>query len=100
MLGAWTIANAVPLFSDIVNITGSLLSTQFSLTLPAFIYLAIWWKGDSGFNSFSERCFIPACVAVLVLAAYLTVVGTYSSVDLMLQHARDGVSIPFGCNSP
>merc|ERR1712070_1000788 len=28
MVGGWIVANAVPLFSDIMNITGSIFSTQ------------------------------------------------------------------------
>lgn len=96
---AYVVASSIPLFSDIVNITGGLLSTQVGLTFPALLYLALQrrcpelvlggWRG-----SVASGC----CCLSLILAAYFTTVGTTSSVALMVQHAGDGVNAPFACN--
>lgn len=99
LAAAWVVANAVPLFSDIVNITGNLLSTQFSFTLPGILYLCMHWKRQrSAPRSLMDEVFVAGSVAVLCVGAYFTVVGTYSSVSVMVKHAADGSSTVFGCD--
>lgn len=123
MLLAYVVANSVPLFEDIVNVTGGALSTQAAFTIPGILFLALQWHRHKSRiaapqaqahlvhdgaevrvptrKSFADVCFqrgltVVTCL-VLVLAAYCTVVGTISSVALMVDHAREGVNRPFQC---
>merc|ERR1712224_573667 len=97
MMGAWLVANSMPLFTDIINITGSLLQTQLAFTIPAFMYLSLRRQGLTGDEEGLGKFFMPISYLVLVMAAYFTAVGTYSSVRQMIDHATNGINPPFSC---
>jgi len=98
----YVVANSVPLFSDIVGITGSLFSTTLGLTFPPMLYLGMYYQKNDVLEFKLTPCARKSiaifCVIVLIIAAYLTIVGTASSVAIMLQHFADGEGgLPFSC---
>ena len=44
MVVGYVIAESVPLFSDVVGITGSLFSTTLGLTFPPMLYLGMYYQ--------------------------------------------------------
>jgi len=93
---SWVLANVIPYFSDIVNITGGLLSTQCAFTVPCTLYLALWKQGFLKTGRGTQFLAI-ASAATLLLSAYCTISGTISNVILLQQHAAEGGESPFGC---
>lgn len=93
---AWVVANLIPHFSDIVNITGGLLSTQLAFTVPAVLYVTLWQqrflKRSTGMRSIAIVCF-----AILCMSAFCTISGTISNFILLIEHFGDGADSPFGC---
>mmetsp|Transcript_4957 Transcript_4957/g.8660 ORF Transcript_4957/g.8660 Transcript_4957/m.8660 type:complete len:503 (+) Transcript_4957:23-1531(+) len=99
MGAAYIVANTIPLFSDIVNITGGLLSTQVGFIFPSSLYLALQRYHPELVSAGCRRFLMSACCcAALCMGLYFTFVGTVSSVALMAQHAADGVNAPFTCS--
>jgi len=100
MTCAWILANSIPLFSDIVSITGALLSTQCAFTFPAVLFLSLWRQGFLAKAPGSANLYnvMAVCaVGLLVLAVYSTISGTLSSVVVMLNDAKGGTAGPFAC---
>merc|ERR1711998_204654 len=74
----WVLANAVPLFSDIVNMQGAGLSTWSGLTIPALLMMAITWKrGD-----IKSRALLWISIGILSASMYICVVGSLSSASI------------------
>lgn len=95
---AYVVANSIPLFSDIVSLTGGLLSTQCAFTLPAVLFLALHRQGLCEGKPALNRIICMLCYFTLVLSAYSTVAGGVSSVLVMISDARNGGDFgPFGC---
>merc|ERR1719329_80214 len=83
MAVAWNVANAVPLFSDLVSVTGGALCPQYAFTFPPLFYLAILQKGKLGPRSAKHTAMAVASVMTLLLSAWCTFVGTASSIIVL-----------------
>jgi len=99
MAVGWVVANAIPLFSNIVNITGGALCPQYAFTFPPLFYLAMLSRGSLGKRTGRQTAMAVAAVLTLILSAYSTVVGTLSSVIVMVNDLNDA-GAPFGCKLP
>jgi len=111
MGACYVFANAIPLFEDIVNMTGSLLSTQCVFIIPGMLFLALHWKGansgqeDDGQDGRAEqpcrtsRLLVAGSWASVALGVYLAVTGTVSSVAVISTKLSAGGSGPFSCQA-
>mmetsp|Transcript_25384 Transcript_25384/g.84855 ORF Transcript_25384/g.84855 Transcript_25384/m.84855 type:complete len:325 (+) Transcript_25384:184-1158(+) len=99
---AYVVANSVPLFTDIVNLTGGLLSTQCAFTLPALLYLSLRFRlpnlAGNPLGPRAQRACVAGAYVSLFLGAYFTVFGAGSSLLVLIKHAQEGLNPPFGCN--
>merc|ERR1712125_135518 len=98
---AYVIANVVPMFSDLVSVTGAFLSSALGFVFPAMLYLGLYWRTPAVLESRMSRCAqnLTAVFSYICLAAgmYLVVVGTFSSLSVLMHDARSGGKAPFSC---
>ncbi|XP_062227350.1 amino acid transporter AVT1I-like [Phragmites australis] len=81
--GTAVVALAVPFFADVVALTGALLSCTATMLLPCLCYLRVRAKVRP-----SEKMYRPetaACAAIIVVAAAIVGLGTYSSVKQIVR---------------
>jgi len=94
------VANGIPKFDHLVDLIGALLVVPLCFILPVIFFVAHLYRG-------SERAFTGGnsghvlqmvCWAVLIVAAFLWLVGTYSVVKDIANPSgkREG---PFGCHA-
>lgn len=93
---ALIIAEAIPFFSDLLDLISSLFISGFSFYLPAIMWLALVRKG----SIFARHNILQGCMALFTLAFGLVVLvaGLYSSVTSIKQEYTGGsVRTPFSC---
>merc|ERR1712232_342292 len=92
------LANSVPLFQDIVSLTGALLSAQCGLVIPCILFLALRWKRPMDSAPLAD-CLTAVCAWLAGgLGIYLVVAGTYSSITLIAKDLAQGGNAPFSCH--
>lgn len=94
------VANGIPKFDHLVDLIGALLVVPLCFILPVIFFMARWYKASERalVNGTSARVLQMVCWAVLVFAAFLWVVGTYSVVKKIATASGNGEG-PFGCNA-
>ncbi|GAO19195.1 uncharacterized protein UV8b_08292 [Ustilaginoidea virens] len=98
-LVAWVIAEAVPIFSDLLSLASALFVSGFSFWIPAIMWFKLLCRG-SWYSKENLLTSIASIVAFIVGAVTL-VAGTYSTiVDIIQETAQGSAHSPFACRSP
>ncbi|CAK8987897.1 unnamed protein product [Durusdinium trenchii] len=95
MAACYTLANAIPLFQDVVNLSGALLSTQCVFILPGVLFLALC-SFELVQREGQVAVWIGSWSAILV-GVYLIIMGTLSSIVVISAKLSSGSSRPFSC---
>ncbi|KAL2395899.1 N amino acid transport system protein [Exophiala dermatitidis] len=102
-LGAWVIAEAVPVFSDLLGLTSALFASWFTLGLSGMFWMKMnlmqqgrWWKVvPRGRWSFGKSLLLLVNMLNITVGAILCVVGLYASIYSMVQNGA--TNKPFSC---
>uniref|UniRef100_L2GHZ4 Neutral amino acid transporter n=1 Tax=Colletotrichum fructicola (strain Nara gc5) TaxID=1213859 RepID=L2GHZ4_COLFN len=93
---AFVIAEAVPFFSYLVGLIGSICCMPTCLIIPAFMGLYMDWEVRSLSKAKMGLCLLH-CFTV-VLASFMTVAGTYTTIQSIVDAYRSGeVGSAFTC---
>jgi len=105
----YTIANSIPLFQDVVNITGAMLSTQCAFIIPGLLFLALHRKGGGVDGEQEDGRPRRPCQAegAMLAGSWLTVMigvclaatGTVSSLAVVSSKLSAGGNEPFSCHA-
>ncbi|KIY01509.1 uncharacterized protein Z520_03061 [Fonsecaea multimorphosa CBS 102226] len=91
-LGAWLIAEAVPVFNHLLGLTSALFASWFTFGLSGMFWMHLNLYGK--WTCAKAFLFVLNCVNILV-AAILFAVGTYSSIAAMVENGA--TNKPFSC---
>ncbi|KAG7048278.1 neutral amino acid transporter [Colletotrichum scovillei] len=93
---AFIIAEAVPFFSYLVGLIGSICCMPTCLIIPAFMGLYMDWEKRS--SSKVKMSFCALHIFTIVLGSFMTVVGTYTTIQSIIDAYNDGrVGSAFTC---
>lgn len=96
---AWVIAEAIPIFNDLLSIMSSLFVSAFSFYIPAVMWFALIKEGK-----WSDRKNLPLSIlnaGIFIFGVILLVGGLYGSVvDIMKHFASGKVGGAFSCGTP
>ena len=90
---AFTIANAIPVFSDLLGILGALLVSWMSLGLPALFYLSL--NRGRLWTTWRKRCLTALNIFIFVFCCFVCGSGTWASVKSIA--ASSVTRKPFSC---
>ncbi|KAJ9609013.1 hypothetical protein H2200_006784 [Cladophialophora chaetospira] len=94
-LGAWLIAEAVPVFGDLLSLTSALFASWFTFGLSGMFWLHMNRVSEWCNWSFGKRVLFVVNVLNVVVALVLFGVGTWASIYSMV---KNGASTrPFSC---
>lgn len=93
---AWVIAEAIPIFSDLLSLASALFVSGFSFWIPAIMWFKLLCKG----HWFSrENCLISlGCILAFIVGVVTLGAGTYATIDDIVSppfHQRGGSGVPF-----
>lgn len=94
MAACFLVANLIPLFQDIVNLTGALLSSQVVFILPSVLFLAVCPYEAAKLEGTLATWI--GCWCAIFLGICLALVGTVSSLLVIASKLSSG-SGPFSC---
>ncbi len=94
-LGAWLIAEAVPVFSDLLSLTSALFASWFTFGLSGMFWLHMNRVNEWRYWSFGTRVLFVINVLNILVALILFGVGTWASIYSMVK--GDGTRKPFSC---
>ncbi|KAK2041189.1 transmembrane amino acid transporter [Colletotrichum somersetense] len=95
---AWIIAEAIPIFSDLLSLASALFVSGFSFYIPAIMWFAILCKG----KWFARENILISLGSILafIVGAVVLVAGTYSTiVDIIDETSTGRAHKPFACRS-
>ncbi|KAH8173717.1 transmembrane amino acid transporter protein [Sarocladium implicatum] len=93
---AFIIAGAVPFFSYLIGLIGSLCCAPTCLIIPAFMGLYMDWQNRSTSKAKMAICVFH--IFVVALGSFVTVTGTYTTVQSIVDaYAAGAVGKPFTC---
>ncbi|ETS04877.1 transmembrane amino acid transporter [Trichoderma reesei RUT C-30] len=93
---AWVIAEAIPIFSDLLSLVSALFVTGFSYWIPAIMWFRLLCKG----NWFSRKNILITLGSVLafIIGVVALVAGTYATIDDIIRETSNGSTTrPFSC---
>ncbi|KAL2201782.1 hypothetical protein CC79DRAFT_1281382 [Sarocladium strictum] len=94
---SFIIAGAVPFFSYLIGLIGSLCCAPTCLIIPAFMGLYMDWQHRSQSKAKLAICIFH--MVVVVLGSFVTVTGTYTTIQSIVDAYNDGtVGSPFTCS--
>ncbi|EXJ85496.1 hypothetical protein A1O1_05860 [Capronia coronata CBS 617.96] len=102
-LGAWVIAEAVPVFSDLLGLTSALFASWFTLGLSGMFWIKMnltrngqrWKVVPRNGWSFSKTMLLLVNLLNIGVGAILCVVGLYASISSMVHNGA--TNKPFSC---
>jgi hypothetical protein len=100
---AWLIAETVPIFSDLVNLTGALFASWFTFGFSGMFWFQINWERKNWFRQWMQatprkRLLFLVNLGNIIVALALFGVGTYTSVLGMIDNGKEGKTTkPFSC---
>lgn len=97
-LVAWLIAETIPDFNALLALVSALFGSWFTYGIAGWLYLYDYSRGAIKKN-WKSRTQIVTSVGLLVLAAALMGLGTYSAIQVIISKT-DGKSFSCGDNSP
>ncbi|KAK1981919.1 transmembrane amino acid transporter [Colletotrichum cereale] len=95
---AWVIAEAIPIFSDLLSLASALFVSGFSFYIPAIMWFALLCKG----KWFARENILISLGSILafIVGAVTLVAGTYSTiVDIINETTTGSAHKPFACRS-
>ncbi|KEZ39569.1 hypothetical protein SAPIO_CDS9472 [Scedosporium apiospermum] len=94
---AFIIAAAVPFFSYLIGLIGSLCCAPTCLIIPAFMGLYMDWEKRGTSRAKAAICYFH--IFTIVLGAFITITGTYTTVQSIVDAYKLGtVGKPFTCS--
>ncbi|KAL5090783.1 hypothetical protein Trisim1_004089 [Trichoderma cf. simile WF8] len=93
---AWVIAEAIPIFSDLLSLVSALFVTGFSYWIPAIMWFRLLCKG----NWFSRKNILITLGSILafIIGVVALVAGTYATIADIIRETSDGSTTrPFSC---
>jgi amino acid transporter len=79
----WILANAIPVFNSLLNISSSLLLSWFTWGVTMLFWFHLNWNGK--WQSSGKKMALAALnVLILVLVMFMMVPGMYASIDALL----------------
>ncbi|RSL88338.1 hypothetical protein CDV31_016080 [Fusarium ambrosium] len=94
---AFIIAGAVPFFSYLIGLIGSLCCAPTCLIIPAFMGLYMDWESRGTSKVKQMLCYFH--IFTVVLGAFMTVTGTYTTIQSIIDAYKLGtVGTPFTCS--
>ncbi|KAL6850718.1 hypothetical protein ACO1O0_007843 [Amphichorda felina] len=94
---AFIIAGAVPFFSYLIGLIGSLCCAPTCLVIPAFMGLSLEWKSRKESKVKMATCCLH--IFTVVLGLFITVSGTYTTIQSIVDAYNSGaVGKPFTCS--
>lgn len=90
---AWVIAEAIPIFSDLLSLVSALFVTGFSYWIPAVMWFCLlskrdeWFSGKNIFISLGSILAFIIGVVALVAGTYATIADIVSTTDNFLSFA-------------
>ncbi|TWU71012.1 hypothetical protein ED733_002463 [Metarhizium rileyi] len=95
---AWVIAEAIPIFSDLLSLASALFVSGFSFWIPAIMWFKLLCRGH--WYSKENLPISLASMVAFVIGAVTLVAGTYSTiVDIMKETNEGSAHSPFACRS-
>ena len=94
MLGAWLVANAIPFFAQLLSLVAAMFMGLLAFGYPSLLYILACKKTG-------QRIGIPEwilLVFMLALTAFLTGVGTYSNIKVLIDNFSE-YGLPFSCQT-
>ncbi|OLN87130.1 N amino acid transport system protein 8 [Colletotrichum chlorophyti] len=95
---AWVIAEAIPIFSDLLSLASALFVSGFSFYIPAIMWFALLCKG----SPFAKEnlLFTLGSVLAFIIGIVTLVAGTYSTIlDIIHLTNTGSAHKPFACRS-
>ncbi|KAG5935918.1 hypothetical protein E4U59_005282 [Claviceps monticola] len=97
-LVGWIIAEAIPIFSDLLSLASALFVSGFSFWIPAIMWFKLLCKG-----SWYSKKNLPislGSILAFIIGAVTLVAGTYSTIVDIIKETSDGhAHKPFACRS-
>ncbi|KAF4456774.1 transmembrane amino acid transporter [Fusarium albosuccineum] len=95
---AWVIAEAIPIFSDLLSLASALFVSGFSFWIPAVMWFVLlrkgkWYSKENIFMSLGS-------ILAFIIGAVTLVAGTYATIKDIIKITSDGSAhSPFTCRS-
>lgn len=95
---AWVIAEAIPIFSDLLSLASALFVSGFSFWIPAVMWFYLlkeghWWERKN--IVFSMACLLAFVIGIVTLGA-----GSYATIADIIRLTGEGKAHkPFACRS-
>ncbi|KAM0258021.1 hypothetical protein ACHAQJ_004064 [Trichoderma viride] len=93
---AWVIAEAIPIFSDLLSLVSALFVTGFSFWIPAIMWFRLLCKD----NWFSRKNILISLGSILafIIGVVALVAGTYATIaDIIRETSNGSTNHPFSC---
>ncbi|CEJ81862.1 Putative Transmembrane amino acid transporter [[Torrubiella] hemipterigena] len=89
---AWVIAEAIPVFNDLLSLASALFVSGFSFWIPAIMWFRLLCEG----NPFSRKnLFISlGCILAFIIGVVTLVAGTYATIEDIIHNSTHS---PFKC---
>ncbi|CAH0050660.1 unnamed protein product [Clonostachys solani] len=95
---AWIIAEAIPIFSDLLSICSSLFVSGFSFYIPAVMWFVMLREGK--WYSKKNLAMSIGCLVVFIIGVVTLVGGTYSTIKDIIEELSNGSEhASFSCRS-
>ncbi|KAF9878046.1 transmembrane amino acid transporter [Colletotrichum karsti] len=95
---AWVIAEAIPIFSDLLSLASALFVSGFSFYIPAIMWFALLCKGK--WYSRENMLISAGAILAFIVGAVTLGAGTYSTiVDIIHETSTGSAHKPFACRS-
>ncbi|KAG6019729.1 hypothetical protein E4U41_003127 [Claviceps citrina] len=95
---AWIIAEAIPIFSDLLSLASALFVSGFSFWIPAIMWFKLLCRGS--WYSKQNLVISIGSIIAFIIGAVTLVAGTYSTIVDIVKETNDGrAHSPFACRS-
>ncbi|KAJ5799140.1 Glycerol-3-phosphate dehydrogenase mitochondrial [Penicillium psychrosexuale] len=86
---SWIIAEAIPVFNDVLGLASSLFASWFSFGLPGLFWLYL--NRTCWYMTWRQRAFFGFNLFLVFLGFVICIVGLYSSIRSIFNNLREGV---------
>jgi hypothetical protein len=95
---AWVIAEAIPIFSDLLSLASALFVSGFSFWIPAVMWFMLLKKGS--FYSKENLVMSAACLLAFVIGIVTLGAGSYATIADIITLTNTGTAhSPFTCRA-
>ncbi|KAF4974846.1 hypothetical protein FZEAL_8307 [Fusarium zealandicum] len=95
---AWVIAEAIPIFSDLLSLASALFVSGFSFWIPAVMWFMLLREGK--WYAKKNIAMSLGCLVAFIIGVVTLVAGTYATIKDIIQITSDGSAhSPFTCRS-